>query len=103
LRRHLDLDDVVLDGVDNQIADGMETEFPHDVAAMGFHGLGAQVQQRGYFLGTLSFRQCASMLWEFRSEFATTGAPRMYIHSTTTKVRKAVAPMKARGPHPIRR
>jgi len=26
-------------------------------AAMSFHGLGAQIQQRGYFLGTLAFSQ----------------------------------------------
>ena len=45
LRRHLDLDDVVLDGIHNQIADGVQAEFPHDVAAMRFHGLGAQVQE----------------------------------------------------------
>ena len=45
LRRHLDLDDVVLDGIDHQIADGVQTQFPHDVAAVSLHRLGAQVQQ----------------------------------------------------------
>jgi hypothetical protein len=45
LSRHLNLDDVVLDGVHHQIANRVQAEFPHDVAAMGFHGLGAQVQQ----------------------------------------------------------
>jgi len=44
LRRHLDLDDVVLDSVHDQIADGVQAELPHDIAAMCFHGLGAQVQ-----------------------------------------------------------
>ena len=42
---HLDLDDVVLDGVHHQVADGMKAELPHDVAAMRFHSLGAEVQQ----------------------------------------------------------
>ena len=37
---HLDLDDVVLDGVHDQIADGVQIELPHDVATMCFHGLG---------------------------------------------------------------
>lgn len=55
LGRHLDLDYVVLDGVDNQIADGMKTELPHDVAAMRFHRLGAQVEQGSHFLGAFSF------------------------------------------------
>ena len=41
--RHLDLDDVVLDGVHDQIADGVQIELSHDVATMHFHGLGAQV------------------------------------------------------------
>src|ERR1700691_1378 len=50
---HLNLDDVVLDCVHDQIADGVQAELPHDVAAVGFHGLGAQVQQYGHFLGTL--------------------------------------------------
>ena len=44
LRRHLDLDDAVLDGIDNQIADRVQTQFPHDVAAVSLHRLGAQVQ-----------------------------------------------------------
>ena len=50
LRRHLDLNDVVLDGVNHQIADGMQAKFPHDVAAMSFYGLGAQIQKRRNFL-----------------------------------------------------
>lgn len=37
---HLDLDEVVLDGVHDQIADGVQIELPHDVATMCFHGLG---------------------------------------------------------------
>src|SRR5208282_5537487 len=52
--RHLNLNDVVLGGIDHQIANGMQAELAHDVAAMSFHGLGAQVQQRGHFLGTLA-------------------------------------------------
>jgi hypothetical protein len=57
MRRYLDLDDIVLDGIDHQIADRVQAEFPHYVAAMCFHGLGAQVQERCDFLGTFSFRQ----------------------------------------------
>jgi hypothetical protein len=52
---HLDLDDVVLDGVNHQVANGMQTELAHDIAAMSFHGLGAQVQEYGHFLRTFAF------------------------------------------------
>ena len=55
LRRHLDLDDVVLDGVYHQITDGVQAELPHDVAAMCLHGFGAQIQEYRHFLGALSF------------------------------------------------
>ena len=44
LRRRLDLNDVVLDRIDNQIADGVQAKFPHNVTAMCLHGLSAQVQ-----------------------------------------------------------
>src|SRR5258708_2947985 len=44
LRRHFDLNNVVLDGVHHQIADRMKTQFAHDVAAMRFHGLCTEVQ-----------------------------------------------------------
>src|SRR5208283_5571667 len=40
--RQLHLDDVVLDRVDDQIADRVKVEFAHDVAAMRLRGLGAQ-------------------------------------------------------------
>src|ERR1700677_1632525 len=57
LRRHLDLDDVVLDGIHNQIANRVQAELPHDVAAMSFDRLGAQVEHRCDFLGALPFRK----------------------------------------------
>ena len=41
-RRRLDLDYVVLYGIDDQIANGVQAELPHYVAAMRFHGLCAQ-------------------------------------------------------------
>ncbi len=41
LRRHLDLNNIVLDRVNHQIADGMQAQFPHDIAAMSFHRFGA--------------------------------------------------------------
>jgi hypothetical protein len=57
LSRHLDLDDIVLDGVHNQITYGVQAELSHDVAAMSFHGLRTQVQQRSNFFGTLALRK----------------------------------------------
>jgi hypothetical protein len=45
LRRHLNLDNVVLDGIDDQVADRMQTEFAHNIAAMGFDSLGAQTKE----------------------------------------------------------
>jgi|SRR5580658_1495552 hypothetical protein len=33
----------------------MQTELAHDIAAMSFHGLGAQVQEYGHFLRTFAF------------------------------------------------
>ncbi len=51
----MDLDDAVLDGVDDQIADGVQIQLPHDIAAMRFHGLGAQIQEYGHLLRTLAF------------------------------------------------
>ena len=41
-RRRLDLDYVVLYGIDDQIANGVQAQLPHYVAAMRFHGLCAQ-------------------------------------------------------------
>jgi hypothetical protein len=55
--RYLDLNDVVLNSVDNQIADGVQAQFPHYVAAMRFHGLSAQVQEHCHFLGAFPFRE----------------------------------------------
>ena len=43
--RHLNLNDVVLDGVNNQVADGVQSQLPHYVAAMCLHCFGAQVQK----------------------------------------------------------
>src|ERR1700722_9287506 len=43
LRRNLDLYEVVLDCVYHQIADGVKTQLPHDVAAVRFYRLGAQI------------------------------------------------------------
>src|ERR1700683_2476096 len=57
LRPHLNLDNVVLDGVNHQITDGVQAELPHDVAAMSLDCLRAQVQERSNFLGTLSLSQ----------------------------------------------
>ena len=54
---HLHLNNVVLDRVNDQVADRVETQFPHDIAAVCFRGFGAQVQQRRYFFRALSFRQ----------------------------------------------
>src|SRR5271155_3812139 len=70
--RHLDLDDVVLDGVHNQIADRVQIELSHNVAAMCFHGFCAQVQEYGHFLGALSFSKKLS-------DFTFTGSQRWQI------------------------
>ena len=51
---NLDLNDLVLDGVHNQVTNGVQTEFSHNVAAMCFHCFRAQVEQRGRLLGTFS-------------------------------------------------
>ena len=69
MRRHLDLDNVVFDGVYNQIADGVQAELPHDVAPVRLNSLGAQVQERGHFLGTFS-------LCEKLSDLALSGGQR---------------------------
>src|ERR1700722_966159 len=57
LRRNLDLYEVVLDCVHHQIANGVKTQLPHDVASVRFYRLGAQVQQAGNFFRAISFRQ----------------------------------------------
>jgi hypothetical protein len=62
LRRHLDLNDIVLDRVDHKIADRVEAQLPHNVAAMRFHGLRAQIQQRRNLFRALPFRQQLSNL-----------------------------------------
>lgn len=40
----------------------MEAQFPHDIAAMRFDRLGAEIEQRRDFLGTVPFRQQLSNL-----------------------------------------
>ena len=45
-----------------KIADGVEAQLPHDVAAVSLHGLGAQVQQAGDFLRAVAFCQQLSDL-----------------------------------------
>ena len=35
----------------------MKAQLPHDIAAVSFDGLGAQVQQAGDFFGAVAFRQ----------------------------------------------
>src|ERR1700687_929187 len=56
-RRHIDLNDVVLHRVDDDIANRVKSQFTHDVAAMSFRGLRAEIEDRGDFLGALALRQ----------------------------------------------
>src|SRR5208282_3630862 len=56
-RGHLHLDNIVLDSIHNQIANRLDVEFAHDVAAMCLRSLGAQVQKTSYFLRAFSLRQ----------------------------------------------
>jgi len=43
--RNFDLNDLVLDGIDDQVADGVQAELSHDVAAMRLNGFGTQIEQ----------------------------------------------------------
>jgi hypothetical protein len=40
-RGHFDLDDLVLDGIHDQITNRVQVEFAHNLATVCFHGLGA--------------------------------------------------------------
>jgi hypothetical protein len=46
----LDLYEVVSNRVHDQIPDGVKAQFPHEIDAVRFDGLGAQVQKSGNFL-----------------------------------------------------
>jgi len=49
------LDDVVADGVEDELGEGVEIEFEHDVGAVGFGGVDADVEEIGDFLVGLAF------------------------------------------------
>jgi hypothetical protein len=49
------LDDVVSDGVQDQFGEGVEVEFEHDVGAVGFGGVDADVKEIGDFLVAFAF------------------------------------------------
>ena len=53
--RHLD--NAVANCVQHQLAQTMETEFAHDVAAVSFRRLHAEIEHHRDFFGALSFRQ----------------------------------------------
>ena len=53
----LDLYDVVSNGIHDQIPDGVKVQFPHEIDAVRFDGLGAQVQKTGNFLCGFAFRE----------------------------------------------
>ena len=46
----LDLYEVVSNCIHDQIPDGVKAQFPHEINAVRFDGLGAQVQKSGNFL-----------------------------------------------------
>jgi hypothetical protein len=45
------LDDVVSHGIQNQLADGMQSKLSHDIAAVSFGSLNAQIEMTGHFFG----------------------------------------------------
>jgi len=49
------LDDVVADGVEDELGEGVEIEFEHDVGAVGFGGVDADVEEVGDFLVAFAF------------------------------------------------
>lgn len=49
------LHDIVADCVENELADGMKSEFAHDVATVGLGRFDAQLQKGGDILGAFSF------------------------------------------------
>jgi hypothetical protein len=49
------LDDFVADGVHNEVGEGMKAELEHDIGAVGFGGVDADVEERGDFLVALAF------------------------------------------------
>src|SRR3990172_5518673 len=50
-------DDSLADSVKNQLCGAVQVQLLQDVAAVGFHGVNTQIQQDGYLLVTLAFRQ----------------------------------------------
>src|ERR1700722_7675320 len=52
---HLDLDDVVVDGVNHQVANGIEKGLLHYTSASFFLGLGGPAQEDGHFPRTFAF------------------------------------------------
>jgi hypothetical protein len=53
----LRFDDVVADGIANQLRDRVAFQPPHDVGSMRFRRFDADCQLRGYFLAALPFRE----------------------------------------------
>ena len=49
------MDDVIADGVHDQFGEGVEVEFEHDVGAVGFGGVDADVEEVGDFLVAFAF------------------------------------------------
>ena len=52
-----DLRDAVTESIESQVGDGMQTQLAHDIGAMGFCCLHAEIQGYSHFLAGLSFRQ----------------------------------------------
>lgn len=49
------MDEVVADGVQDKLADGVNIELAHQVRAMSFSGFDAQAERDGDLLGALAF------------------------------------------------
>ena len=51
------MDDLVADGIVNDLAQRMQAQLVHDVGAVGLDGLDGDIQRGSHFLVGLSFRQ----------------------------------------------
>src|SRR5579864_1379637 len=49
--------DLITHGVAHQLAEGMQVQLAHDVAAMCFHGLNADIQGRSDFFAPVTLRK----------------------------------------------
>src|SRR5207302_9282983 len=53
----LDLDDVITNGIEDQLAYGMDAQFAHDIRPVGLYCFYAQIQNRGDLFSALPLSQ----------------------------------------------